>query len=216
MNDDLVAAAQSAVEEVRSRVRELDQDAMDLIFCEARSHNAWQNKPVSDDQLRAVHNLMKMGPTSSNCCPARFRFIRSDTGKERLRPAIVGANIEKTMTAPVVVIIGHDLDYWTQFDRLYPQIPDDLRAKHRDDAAYNHDTAFRNGSLQGAYFIIAARALGLDTGTISGFNNAVVDELFFAGTAIKSNFICNLGYGDVARVYRRFDRYDFDDVCEIL
>ena len=216
MNDDLGAAAQRAVEEVRSRVRELDGDALDLLFREARSHNAWQDKPVGDDQLRAIYDVMRMGPTSSNCCPARFRFLRSAAGKERLRPAIVEANIEKTMTAPVVAIIGHDLDYWRHLDRLQPLIPDGLRAKHRNDVSYNHDTAFRNGSLQGAYFVVVARALGLDTGTISGFDNTMVDELFFAGTQIKSNFICNLGYGEASRVHGKFDRLDFDDVCEIL
>lgn len=216
MNDDPVVAAQRAVEAVRSRVRELDEDGLDLLFREARSHNAWQDRPVSDDQLRRIYDLMKMGPTSGNCCPVRIRFVRSTEGKERLRPAIVEANIEKTMTAPVVAIIGHDMDYWRHFDRLFPHYPEYLRAKNRDDAAYIAATAFRNGSLQGAYLIIAARAVGLDTGTISGFDEPMVDELFFAGTAVKSNFICNLGYGEASRVYRKFDRFGFDDVCEIL
>ena len=216
MNEDPRVAAQRAVEKMRARIRTLDADGLDLLFREARSHNAWQDKPVADDMLRALYDIAKMGPTSSNCCPARFVFLRSAESKERLRPALAPANLEKTMTAPVVAIIGNDSAYWRQFDRLQPDIPAPLLARHRDDARYNADTAFRNGSLQGAYLVIAARALGLDTGTISGFDNAKVDAAFFAGTTVRSNFICNLGYGDASRVHRKWDRLAFEDACEVL
>ena len=216
MNEELVAAAHRAAEEVRTRIRTIDDDSLDLLFREARSHNGWQDRPVSDEQLRRIYDLMKMGPTSSNCCPARIRFVRSQSEKERLEPAIVPANKEKTMTAPVVAIIGHDLNYWKHFDRLFPQLALPVRKRHGEDAAFAEETAFRNGSLQGAYFIIAARAIGLDCGAISGFDNAMVDELFFAGTRIKSNFICNIGHGEISRMYRKFDRFGFDEVCEIL
>jgi 3-hydroxypropanoate dehydrogenase len=186
------------------------------LFREARSHNGWDDRPVSDDQLRRIYDLMKMGPTSSNCSPARIRFLRSHSEKERLDPAIVPSNKEKTITAPVVAIIGYDYDYWTHFERLFPRLAPPVRKRHGEDAAFAKETAFRNGSLQGAYFIIAARAIGLDCGAISGFDNAIVDELFFAGTRIKSNFICNIGYGDISKMFRKFDRFDFDEVCEIL
>ena len=216
MSDELVAAAHSAAEEVKSRIQVIDDDSLDLLFREARSHNGWQDRPVSDDQLRQIYDLMKMGPTSSNCCPARIRFLRSQTEKERLDPAIVPSNKEKTNTAPVVAIIGHDLDYWIHFGRMFPQLPPPVRKRHEEDAAFVEETAFRNGSLQGAYFIIAARAIGLDCGAISGFDNAMVDKLFFVGTRIKSNFICNIGYADISKMYRKFDRFAFDEVCEIL
>ena len=159
---------------------------------------------------------MKMGPTSANCCPTRILFVCNQEGKERLKPAIVEANHAKTMTAPVVAIIGYDLGYSAHFDRMYPQIPEPLKKRHQEDAAYVTETAFRNGTLQGGYFIVAARAIGLDCGAISGFNNAMVDELFFAGTQTKSNFICNIGYGDASKVLPKFDRFGFDDVCEII
>ena len=216
MNDELVAVAQVAVEEIRGRIGIINNNALDLLFREARSHNGWQDRAVPDELLRRIYDVMKMGPTSSNCCPARIRFLRSEEEKERLRPAIVPSNMEKTMTAPVVAIIGFDLDYWKHFDFLFPQLAQPVRTRHTEDAAFEADTAFRNGSLQGAYFIIAARALGLDCGSISGFNNGMVDELFFAGTRIKSNFISNIGYGDHTKVYRKFNRFDFDEVCEIL
>ena len=216
MADEMVEAAHRAAEELRSRIQTLDDDSRDLLFREARSHNGWQNRKVSDDQLRRIYDLMKMGPTSNNCCPARIRFLRDRKQKERLRPAIADANIEKTMTAPVVAIIGHDLAYWRHFERLFPRMPEPLGKRHREDASYTAETAFRNGAMQGAYFIIAARAYGLDCGAISGFNNAMVDELFFADTEIKSNFICNIGYGDISKMYGKFDRFGFEEVCEIL
>ena len=216
MSDELVAAAHRAAEEVKSRIQVIDDDSLDLLFREARSHNGWQDRSVSDDQLRQIFDLMKMGPTSSNCCPARIRFLRSEAEKERLEPAIVPSNKEKTNTAPIVAIIGYDLAYWIHFERMFPQLPLPVRKRHEENAAFAEETAFRNGSLQGAYFIIAARAIGLDCGAISGFDNAMVDELFFGGTRIKSNFICNIGYADISKMYRKFDRFDFDEVCEVL
>ena len=216
MSDELVAAAHRAAEEVKTRIQAIDHDSLDLLFREARSHNGWQDRSVSDDQLRQIFDLMKMGPTSSNCCPARIRFLRSEAEKERLEPAIVPSNKEKTNTAPIVAIIGHDLHYWKHFERMFPQLPPPVRKRHEENTAFAEETAFRNGSLQGAYFIIAARAIGLDCGAISGFDNAMVDELFFGGTRIKSNFICNIGYADISKMYRKFDRFHFDEVCEVL
>lgn len=216
MSDDLVAAARAAAEEVKARIQDIDDDSLDLLFREARSHNGWQDRPVSDDQLKRIYDLMKMGPTSSNCSPARIRFVRGEAEMERLRPAIAPANIDKTMTAPVAAIIGHDVTYWKHLGRLFPQLAPPVKKRHEEDAAFAEETAFRNGSLQGAYFIIAARAIGLDCGAISGFNNAMVDELFFAGTSIKSNFICNIGYADLSQMYRKFDRFEFEEVCKIL
>ena len=145
MIDEMVAAAHQAAEEIRSRIQTIDDDSRDLLFREARSHNGWQDRPVSDDQLRRIYDLMKMGPTSNNCCPARIRFLRSRKAKERLRLAIAEANIEKTMTAPVVAIIGHDLAYWQHLERLFPRLPEALGKRHRENASYREETAFRNG-----------------------------------------------------------------------
>ncbi len=187
---------------------------LDLIFREARTHNVWQDKPISDVLLQALYDLLRMGPTSVNCSPARFLFVKSPEAKERLAPALSETNRAKTMAAPVTAIIGHDLDFADKIPALFPHRPEAKDwFKNPDFAA---TTAFRNGTLQGAYLIVAARALGLDCGPMSGFDNAKVDEEFFSGTRIKSNFLCNLGYGDASQLMPRNPRLRFDDACKIL
>ncbi len=199
---------------LRERLPHLDADSLDLIFRVAHTHNAWLDKPVSDDMLRAIYDLAKMGPTSLNTSPARFVFVRSREAKERLRPALSPGNLDKTMAAPVTAIIGYDEEFYEHIGFLFPQ-----RRAARDRFAGNpanaHETAVRNGTLQGAYFLMAARALGLDTGPMSGFDAARVDSEFFAGTKVKSNFLCNLGYGDATGVYDRQPRFAFEAACRI-
>jgi 3-hydroxypropanoate dehydrogenase len=213
MDDELRAAAE-AVTALRQRIRRLDDDGLDLIFREARTFYGWSDTPVAPETLRQLYDLMIMGPTSANCLPARIVFVTSDEAKERLRPALSRSNAEKTVSAPVTAILGYDLNFFEHLPRLYPRA--DAKPWFTSNAALAEETAFRNGTLQGAYFIVAARALGLDTGPMSGFKNAVVDEEFFAGTAIKSNFICSIGYGVPETVIVREPRFDFDEVCQIL
>ena len=195
-------------------IEAMDAIALDRLFRRARTHNIWSDRVVEEVTLHRLYELMKMAPTSMNMCPARFVFIRSAKAKERLRPALVRGNVEKTMTAPVCAIIGYDLAAWEHLPRLFPQ--KDMSEMFRDNTAFAEETSFRNGSLQGAYFIIAARAVGLDCGPMSGFDNDAVDASFFLGTKIRSNFLCNLGYGMPDKLWRRAPRFDFDEVCEIL
>ena len=199
---------------MRDTLEALTQEQIDLILTKARSHYAWADNPVSDALLREVYNITRMGPTSMNTCPARFVFVRSEEGKERLAKSLKPANVPKVMGAPVTAIIAYDLDFWTELPRLFPH--EDRRPMFEGKAKHIENTAFRNGTLQGAYFMIAARALGLDVGAISGFDNAVVDEEFFAGTMLKSNFLCNLGYADVNALFQRLPRFEFDDVCKVI
>jgi 3-hydroxypropanoate dehydrogenase len=212
--DDQRAAAQSEVRDMRGTIASLSQDEIDLILTRARSHYAWTDKPVPDDLLRRVYDIARMGPTSMNTCPARFVFVRSDAGKERLAKALKPANVPKVMGAPVTAIIAYDLEFWTELPRLFPH--EDRRHLFEGKPKHIENTAFRNGTLQGAYFMIAARALGLDVGAISGFDNAVVDEEFFAGTTLKSNFLCNLGFADENALFQRLPRFDFEDVCSVI
>ena len=212
--NDLRVAAQADVREMRDRLTTLDDAQIDLILGRARSHYAWTDKPVSDDLLHRIFDITKMGPTSMNTCPARFTFVRSDDAKERLAKSLKPANVPKVLGAPVTCIIGYDLDFWTELPRLFPH--EDRRPHFQGKPKHAEDTAFRNGTLQGAYFMIAARALGLDVGAISGFDNAIVDEEFFAGTTVRSNFLCNLGYADESALFQRLPRFDFDDVCDVI
>lgn len=188
---------------------------LDTIFRDARSHGKWSDKPVSEITLEAIYDLMRWGPTSANCCPARILFLRSQEAKERLRPALPPQNVEKSMTAPVVAVIGYDMQFFDYIPQLMPRAPE-MADRFRNNQALADVTAFRNGTLQGAYFIIAARALGLDCGPMSGFNNAVVDEEFWPDGRVKSNFLCNLGYGDTAALLSRSPRLSFDESCDIL
>jgi 3-hydroxypropanoate dehydrogenase len=207
----------------------LNDAALDQLFREARTHNAWLDKPISDETLHQLYDLLKWGPTSANASPARFVFLRSHEAKERLRPALAPGNVQKVMTAPVTVIIAYDLRFYEKMPKLFPHNPGmaDLFAKNPQ---LIETTARRNSSLEGAYLILAARALGLDTGPLSGFDNAKVDELFFdAGREcegcdqeffpeghVKSNFLCNLGYGDKSKLMPRLPRLKFEEACSLL
>ena len=208
------ADAQQRVRDLRERVGPLDDGAIDLILRDARSHYAWTDKPVSDDMLRAIFEITINGPTSMNTCPARFVFVRSDAAKARLAKALKPANVGKMMGAPVTAIIAWNPAYWKRLDFLFPH--DDRKPLFEGNPAFAHDTAFRNSTLQGAYFMIAARAMGLDVGAMSGFSNAVVDAEFFAESGWKSNFLCNIGYADESALFQKLPRFAFDDVCEIL
>jgi len=192
----------------------LTPEALDLIFRKARTHISWLHKPVTDHVLRELYDLMKWGPTSANCSPARIVFVRTPEAKERLKPALSPNNVDKTMQAPVTAILAYDLKFYEHLPRLFPNNPA-ARDWFSGSPQLTEVTAFRNGSLQGGYFILAARSLGLDCGPMSGFDNAKVDQEFFPPT-VKSNFLCNLGYGDPAKLFPRNPRHTFDEVCKIL
>jgi len=192
----------------------LNDAGLDLLFREARTHNGWTDKEVSDVLLQAVFDLAKMGPTSANCSPQRIVYVKTQAGKEKLKPALMEGNVEKTMAAPVTAILGYDLEFYEQLPKLFPHT--DARSWFLGNDDLIEATAFRNGSLQGAYFILAARALGLDCGPMSGFDNAMVDQAFFPDSKVKSNFICSLGYGDSSKLFPRSPRFDFDEVCKIV
>lgn len=190
----------------------LSDDALDQLFRSARTHNVLGGE-IADQTLRQLYDLTKWGPTSANGSPARFVFVKSAEAKEKLRPALSEGNLAKTMAAPVTVIVAHDLEFYEKLPYLFPH--DDARSWFAGNDAAINTTAFRNGSLQGAYLILAARALGLDTGAMSGFDNAKVDAAFFAGTKIKSNFLINLGYGDHDKLFPRSPRLPFDEAARI-
>jgi 3-hydroxypropanoate dehydrogenase len=191
----------------------INDEALDTVFRAARSQNKWLDKPVSPALLMAVYDLMRFGPTSANCSPARIVFAVSREAKERLKPHLTPNNVEKTMTAPAVAVVGYDLDFPRYMPKLFPHNPG---AKDWfNDPVQRQTTAFRNGSLQGGYLIVAARALGLDCGPMSGFDNDGIDREFFSGTNIRSNFICGLGYGDPSGLFARNPRLDFDEACNI-
>ncbi|MBW6401549.1 malonic semialdehyde reductase [Roseomonas sp. HJA6] len=190
----------------------IDAAALDQLFREARTQNKWQDRPVPDAKLHELYDLVKLGPTSANASPARFVFVRTPEGKAKLKEALSSGNMEKTMTAPVTVIVAHDLDFHEKLPTLFPHAPD-AKNWFTSSPSFAEQTAFRNGSLQGAYLILAARAVGLDAGPMSGFNNAKVDELFFAGTRWKSNFLINLGYGDPAGLFERNPRLSFEEAA---
>jgi 3-hydroxypropanoate dehydrogenase len=193
----------------------LDDKALDTIFRQARTQNAFSGT-VSDAQLRELYDLLKWGPTTMNTQPARMVFLRSKEAKEKLRPALSPGNLDKTMSAPVTTIIAFDLMFYENLPKMFPHRPDAIKGFQGDDKkAGNEKVAFRNGSLQGAYFIIAARALGLDTGPMSGFDNAKVDAAFFPDGRWKSNFLCNLGKGDPSKVFARSPRLAFEEACRI-
>ncbi|AHE98107.1 malonic semialdehyde reductase [Thioalkalivibrio paradoxus] len=192
---------------------QIDRKALDQLFFEARTHNEWQDRPVPDALLRELYDTLRWAPTSANCSPARIVFVKSPEAKERLLPALIEGNVEKTRIAPVTAIIAHDLDFPETLPRLFPHT--DARSWFEGNDPLIESTAFRNGSLQGAYLILAARALGLDCGPMSGFDPEKVNEAFFAGTRIRANFLCNLGYGRPEALFPRSPRFDFDDVCRI-
>jgi len=191
-----------------------NSSTLDLIFRTARTHSYWQKKPVEDSVLREAYELAKFGPTSANMCPMRVVFVKSKAAKEKLKPCLAEGNVEKTMLAPATAIIGMDIHFFDQLPKLFPQT--DAKAWFKDlPENILEYMALRNSSLQGAYFMLAARAVGLDCGPMSGFDNAKMDAAFFASTTVKSNFICNLGYGDPAKLHPRNPRLTFDEACKI-
>ena len=208
-------AAQETFRRLKEEVSRADPATLRLILTDARTQNVWQQRDVADDLLKEIYQIMKMGPTSANCCPARIVFLKSQASRERLCPALKPNNIDKTMSAPVTAIIAHDTAFWKHAETMFPQNPG-AQLTFKDNPTGSGIAAFRNGSLQGAYFLIAARAVGLDCGPMSGFDNALVDDEFFPDTTLKSNFLCNLGYGDPSKTFKRLPRFNFDEVCEIL
>lgn len=192
----------------------LPDAALDQLFGNARTFSRFRDEAVTDETLHRLYDQLKWGPTSANCTPARFLFLRSPEAKEKLRPALSEGNLAKTMKAPVTVVVAYDLAFYEHLPRLYPHT--DAKSWFVGNDAAISSTAFRNGSLQGAYLILAARALGLDCGPMSGFDNAKVDEAFFAGTSVRSNFLINLGYGDRSGLHERNPRLAFGEACQIL
>lgn len=193
----------------------IDQGALDALFNNARSHNKWTDREVSDETLRQLYDLLKFGPTSANSSPARFVFLRGKEAKDKLAPALSSGNLEKTLAAPVVAIVAYDPRFYDQLPRLFPHNPD-AKSWFTSNEGLAATTAFRNGTLQGAYLIIAGRALGLDAGPMSGFDNAKVDEAFLSDRGWRSNFLVNLGYGDPAGLFDRSPRLAFDEACVLL
>jgi 3-hydroxypropanoate dehydrogenase len=191
----------------------LDAAALDQLFRTARTQNAFLDKPVEDSQLHALYELLKWGPTGANASPARFVFVTSKEAKQKLAPALSEGNLAKTLAAPVTVIVAFDEDFHEKLPYLFPHA--DAKSWFDGPRESRREGALRNGSLQGAYLILAARALGLDAGPMSGFDNAKVDAAFFAGTSLKSNFLVNLGYGDPAGVFPRLPRLSFDEAARI-
>jgi len=192
----------------------LPERCLDQIFYEARTHNKWFDQDIPNATLHELVNLLKLGPTSANSSSARFLFVKSREAKERLKPHLSEGNVAKTMAAPVCTIIGYDLDFYEHLPKLFPH----TNAKSWYEGNYEKifETAFRTGTLQGAYLIMAARALGLDCGPMSGFDNAGVDRAFFAGTNVKSNILCSLGYGDASVLFPRSPRFGFDKMARII
>ena len=193
---------------------QLNQTGQDLLFGQARTYSTFQDRPVPDDLLRQAWDLARMGPTSANCQPARILFLRSPAAKARLKPALAPGNVDKTMAAPITAIIGHDMAFYDRLPELFPHA--DARSWFLGNDAMIQSTANRNGTLQGGYLILALRALGLDCGPMSGFDNAKVDAEFFAGTTVTSNFLLNIGYGDAAGLFPRGPRLDFEAACRML
>jgi len=206
--------AQATARLLHERVAPLDAGALDLLFREARSHNGWLDRPVARETLEQLYDLVKLGPTSNNCSPARFIFLTTASARERLRPALTPGNVAKAMAAPVIVIIGYDLAFYDLLPRLFPHR--DTRPNFVNNPEHAADTAFRNGTLQGAYLMLAARALGLDCGPMSGFDRAQVEREFFAGTRVRVNFLCALGHGDTRALFQRHPRLTLQEACQFL
>lgn len=192
----------------------IDQQALDVLFNDARTHNTWKAEPVEDALLQQAYDLAKMGPTAANCQPMRIVFVKTPEAKAKLKPLLSEGNQEKSMQAPVTAIIGQDMEFYEKLPELFPHT--DARSWFVGNDAAIQETAFRNSSLQGAYFMLAARAVGLDCGPMSGFDADKVNEAFFAGTKIKANFVCNLGYGDASGLHPRSPRPDFAEMCEVV
>lgn len=192
----------------------LSQEALDALFYQARTYNAWEERDIPDQLLHQLHDLVKMGPTSANCCPMRVVFVKSEEAKAKLKDCLMEGNIAKTMTAPVCAIIGMDMRFHDQLPKLFPHT--DAKSWYEGKEQFIESTAFRNSSLQGGYFIMAARALGLGCGPMSGFSPKKINETFFADTHIKVNFLCNLGYGTEKDLFPRSPRFDFEEANSII
>ncbi|MFO0962241.1 MAG: malonic semialdehyde reductase [Phycisphaerales bacterium] len=192
----------------------IPQSALEQLFLNARTHNAWQPRPVEDATLRGIYDLLRWAPTSANCSPLRIVFVKSPAAKEKLLACVSPGNQEKTRTAPVTAILAQDTAFHEQLPKLFPHA--DARSWFVGNQKLIDDTAFRNSSMQGGYFILAARALGLDCGPMSGFDAAALDTAFFAGTTLRANFLCNLGYGDHSKLHPRSPRMEFDAFCSIV
>lgn len=205
-----MAESQQAVHEHKK----VSAECLDQLFLKARTHWVWRPERVPLDLLKELYNVARFGPTSANSSPARFIFLTTPESKERLRPALSPTNVEKTMTAPVTVIVAWDTEFHDKLPQLFPAR--DMRSIFAGNAALIHETAFRNGTLQGAYFMIAARGLGLDCGPMSGFDQSKVNAEFFPDGKWKANFLCNIGYGDPSKLFPRNPRLSFDEACRIL
>ena len=214
MNDIEIQEAIASVEALRKRISSLEDDALDLLFREARTHNGWSERPITEEQIQLLYELTISGPTTANSQPSRFIFCRSPESKERLIPCLAPGNVDKTRAAPLTVIIGYDMAFWEHLPRMFPH--KDLTAMYKGNEPYIDVNGLRNSSLQGAYLIIAARAMGLDIGAMSGFNHEAIDREFFSDTSIKSNFLCNVGYGDTNALYNKLPRFEFEEICEII
>ena len=195
-------------------MKTIAKEAQEQLFLNARTHNGWTDQKVDDETLRKVYDLMKWGPTSANCSPARLVFVITPEAKAKLLPCMAPGNVDKTKAAPVTAIIAQDLEFYEKLPKLFPHA--DARSWFKGNTPLVESTAFRNSSLQGAYFMIAARAFGLDCGPMSGFEPAKVDAAFFEGTTLRSNFMCNLGFGDPSKLFPRSPRLDFEEACSIL
>jgi len=207
-------AREDAVE-LKKRITKADPDTLALLLTKARTHYGWRDIPVTDEQLQELYDIARMGPTSMNQQPMRLLFVRSAEAKEKLAPALNEPNVPKMMGAPVTAIVAYDAAFYENLPTTFPLNPNarEIFSENSVAAAAN---AFRNGTLQGAYLMLAARAIGLDVGGMSGFNNALVDELFLVNTSWKSNFLCNMGYAEESKIFRRLPRLPFDQVAKII
>lgn len=204
----------TAFSAMKARVSKLDDDGMDLLFQEAKTCYAWLDRKVPEEIIRRLVELTCLPPTSANSSPARFVFISTAEGKQRLKPCLSSGNIDKTMSAPVTVIVAFDLEFWRHMDRLFPH--GDMKTMFEKSPEMAEQASFRNGSLMGGYLILAARALGLDCGPMSGFDATKVNEVFLSGTTYKANFLCNLGYGDPESIKERGPKFGFDEIASIV
>jgi 3-hydroxypropanoate dehydrogenase len=191
-----------------------DADLLDRLFLSARSQNGWLDRPVPLELVRQAFEIARLGPTSANSQPMRLVLLTTEVAKERLRPALSPGNLDKTMAAPIAAIVAYDLEFYDHFPRVFPHR--DMRPNFIGKPALIEETAFRNGTLQGGYFMLALRAVGLDVGPMSGFDRAKTDEAFFPDGKWKSNFLCNIGYGDPSKVLGRLPRFEFDEITRVL